>query len=190
MFAWPSISRMVLLIRTNEHSRYESANSEKPMKRELTERQKLLLTLIVHEHTRTTQPVGSKSLVKQYGLNISSASPGWVLLAKLIQWAITEGLTELDMMRGDEDYKYKFGGMNRYVSRIELVPPKGIWRNEGLSLCLFSTFCLVIWSAINLNPASPHHRQQLRIGFFRFLIILIYQRSLCLLDPPFLAWYY
>ncbi len=56
----------------------------------------------------------------------SSASPGWVLLAKLIQWAITEGLTELDMMRGDEDYKYKFGGVNRYVSRIELVPPKGI----------------------------------------------------------------
>ncbi len=44
------------------------------MKRELTERQKLLLTLIVHEHTRTTQPVGSKSLVKQYGLNISSAT--------------------------------------------------------------------------------------------------------------------
>ncbi|MFZ3069682.1 MAG: heat-inducible transcriptional repressor HrcA [Anaerolineaceae bacterium] len=41
---------------------------------ELTERQKLLLTLIVHDHTRTAQPVGSRSLVEQFGLQISSAT--------------------------------------------------------------------------------------------------------------------
>lgn len=44
------------------------------MMAELTERQKLLLTLIVHEHTRTAQPVGSTTLVKQYGLLMSSAT--------------------------------------------------------------------------------------------------------------------
>jgi hypothetical protein len=26
------------------------------------------------------------------------------------------------MMRGDEDYKYKFGGVNRYVTRVLLTP--------------------------------------------------------------------
>ncbi|HNW94924.1 MAG TPA: heat-inducible transcriptional repressor HrcA [Anaerolineaceae bacterium] len=44
------------------------------MKTELTERQKLLLSLIVHEHTRTAQPVGSKTLVEQFTLPISSAT--------------------------------------------------------------------------------------------------------------------
>jgi len=49
-------------------------------------------------------------------------SPGWVLLAKVIQWAIDNGLREVDMMRGDEDYKYKFGAVNRYVSKVCLLP--------------------------------------------------------------------
>lgn len=44
------------------------------MKPELTERQKLLLSLIVHEHTRSAQPVGSKTLVEQFTLPISSAT--------------------------------------------------------------------------------------------------------------------
>lgn len=42
--------------------------------KELTERQKIILSLIVHEHTRTAQPVGSKSMVEQFGLQISSAT--------------------------------------------------------------------------------------------------------------------
>ncbi len=41
---------------------------------ELTERQKLLMTLIIHEHTRTAQPIGSKTLVEQFGLQMSSAT--------------------------------------------------------------------------------------------------------------------
>ena len=45
----------------------------------------------------------------------SCCSPGWVLLAKVINWAIEEGLTEVDMMRGDEVYKYRFGGIDRHV---------------------------------------------------------------------------
>ncbi len=48
----------------------------------------------------------------------SQASPGWVLLVKLIQWAIANGLNEVDMMRGDEEYKYRFGGIDRHVVQI------------------------------------------------------------------------
>ncbi len=40
----------------------------------LTDRQKLILTLIIHEHILTAQPVGSKSLVSKYNLAISSAT--------------------------------------------------------------------------------------------------------------------
>lgn len=45
----------------------------------------------------------------------SCCSPGWVLLAKVINWAIENGLTEVDMMRGDEVYKYRFGGIDSHV---------------------------------------------------------------------------
>ena len=41
---------------------------------ELTSRQKIILSLIVHEHTRTAQPVASKPLIEDFGLQISSAT--------------------------------------------------------------------------------------------------------------------
>lgn len=47
-------------------------------------------------------------------------SPGWVLLGHLIQWAIAQGVQEVDFMRGDESYKYKFGGINRHIMRCML----------------------------------------------------------------------
>jgi CelD/BcsL family acetyltransferase involved in cellulose biosynthesis len=47
-------------------------------------------------------------------------SPGWVHLAHLMGWAIEKGLSEVDFMRGDENYKYKFGGVDRHVYRLTL----------------------------------------------------------------------
>ena len=50
-------------------------------------------------------------------------SPGWVLLAHTIQWCCENGRYEFDFMRGDEEYKYRFGGVNRYVMRERVVKP-------------------------------------------------------------------
>jgi CelD/BcsL family acetyltransferase involved in cellulose biosynthesis len=47
-------------------------------------------------------------------------SPGWVLLAYLLEWANTNGKTEFDFMRGDEDYKYRFGAKDRFVVRAQV----------------------------------------------------------------------
>lgn len=41
---------------------------------ELTERQKLILSMVVHDYSRTAMPVGSKNLVDRYNLDISSAT--------------------------------------------------------------------------------------------------------------------
>ena len=46
-----------------------------------------------------------------------SLSPGWVLLGHLLKWANENKRTSLDFMRGDEAYKYRFGGIDRYVVR-------------------------------------------------------------------------
>lgn len=45
-------------------------------------------------------------------------SPGWVLLARLIEDAINNGRQEYDFMQGNEDYKYRFGGKDTFVFRL------------------------------------------------------------------------
>jgi CelD/BcsL family acetyltransferase involved in cellulose biosynthesis len=45
-------------------------------------------------------------------------SPGWVLLANLIQWSVEQGIKEFDFMRGDETYKYRFGGVDRQIYQV------------------------------------------------------------------------
>lgn len=44
-------------------------------------------------------------------------SPGWVLLGYLLQWANENGREAFDFMRGDEQYKYRFGAVDRFVMR-------------------------------------------------------------------------
>lgn len=48
-------------------------------------------------------------------------SPGWVLLGNLLQWANENRRAAFDFMRGDEDYKYRFGGIDRYVVRATVT---------------------------------------------------------------------
>jgi CelD/BcsL family acetyltransferase involved in cellulose biosynthesis len=57
------------------------------------------------------------------GLNpaCASLSPGWVLLGRLIQWAIEHGRREIDLLRGDESYKFRLGGVERLIYRLTLT---------------------------------------------------------------------
>jgi len=48
-------------------------------------------------------------------------SVGWVLLAYLLEWANQHKRSEFDFLRGDEDYKYKFGGQDRHVMRVRVA---------------------------------------------------------------------
>jgi CelD/BcsL family acetyltransferase involved in cellulose biosynthesis len=48
-------------------------------------------------------------------------SPGWVLLGHVMQWCCENGRAEFDFMRGDEEYKYRFGGVNKYVMRAKII---------------------------------------------------------------------
>ena len=50
-------------------------------------------------------------------------SVGWVLLGYLLEWANSHKRVEFDFLRGDEDYKYKFGGQPRHVMRIKVSRP-------------------------------------------------------------------
>lgn len=48
-------------------------------------------------------------------------SPGWVLLGRLIEWAIRNGRQEFDFMRGDEEYKSRLGGTVRSICRLTIT---------------------------------------------------------------------
>lgn len=47
-------------------------------------------------------------------------SPGWVLLGHLLKWANEHGRDAFDFMRGDEAYKYRFGGIDRFVLKVSV----------------------------------------------------------------------
>ena len=48
-------------------------------------------------------------------------SPGWVLLSYILQWCCDNHRAEFDFMRGDEEYKYRFGAVNQFVMRAKVV---------------------------------------------------------------------
>jgi CelD/BcsL family acetyltransferase involved in cellulose biosynthesis len=48
-------------------------------------------------------------------------SPGWVLLGHVLQWCCENNRAEFDFMRGDEEYKYRFGAVNQYVMRSKVM---------------------------------------------------------------------
>ncbi|MFN8491702.1 MAG: GNAT family N-acetyltransferase [Caldilineaceae bacterium] len=48
----------------------------------------------------------------------SGFSPGWVLLAYSIQYAIAAGCRLFDFMQGNEEYKYRFGSHDYKVMRV------------------------------------------------------------------------
>ncbi len=53
-------------------------------------------------------------------LRFMDYSPGWVLLANLLQWANENKRASFDFMRGNEEYKYRFGAVDRFVMRVLL----------------------------------------------------------------------
>lgn len=55
----------------------------------------------------------------------SELSPGWLLMAKMVEWCIDNEREVFDFMRGDEGYKYRFGGQDRFVQRLQITCRSG-----------------------------------------------------------------
>lgn len=50
--------------------------------------------------------------------SLQELSPGWVMLGNLLRWANENQRREFDFMRGNEEYKYRFGGVDRHLLRV------------------------------------------------------------------------
>ena len=75
----------------------------------LSERQKLILALIIREHIKTAQPVGSKRLIKQYGLEMSSATVRNEMAFLSTQGYLRQPHTSAGRVPTEEGYRYFVG---------------------------------------------------------------------------------
>jgi len=74
--------------------------------KDLTDRQKALLTMIVREHTRTAQPVGSKTIVEHFGLSLSSATIRNELAAMTERGYLRQPHTSAGRVPTEDGYRY------------------------------------------------------------------------------------
>ena len=84
---------------------------------ELSERQKLILTLLIHEYIRTASPVGSEHLVNRYHMDMSSATVRNELAALTDYGYLRSPHTSAGRVPTEEGYRYFVG---RLLQETEL----------------------------------------------------------------------
>lgn len=80
---------------------------------ELTERQKLVLSLVIHEHIRTAAPVASQHLVEHYRLDLSSATVRNEMAALTELGYLRQPYTSAGRVPTEEGYRYFVGRLQQ-----------------------------------------------------------------------------
>ena len=78
---------------------------------ELTERQKVILSLVVHEYVRTANPVGSKNLVKQFHLDYSPATVRNELASLTEAKYLSQPYTSAGRVPTEKGYRFFVSGL-------------------------------------------------------------------------------
>jgi heat-inducible transcriptional repressor len=73
---------------------------------ELSDRQKLVLTLVIHEYIRSAQPIGSQHLVENYKLDISSATVRNEMAALTEMGYLRQPHTSAGRVPSEEGYRF------------------------------------------------------------------------------------
>jgi heat-inducible transcriptional repressor len=73
---------------------------------ELTERQKLILALVIRDYIETAQPVGSQHLVDSYSLNVSSATVRNEMMALTEMGYLRQPHTSAGRVPSEDGYRY------------------------------------------------------------------------------------
>ena len=80
---------------------------------ELTDRQKNILTLVIHEYNRSAEPVGSGHIVENYHLDLSSATVRNELAELTEQGYLRQPHTSAGRVPTEEGYRYFVGRLMR-----------------------------------------------------------------------------
>jgi CelD/BcsL family acetyltransferase involved in cellulose biosynthesis len=70
----------------------------------------------------------------------NALSPGWVLLGYLLRWAIENKRSAFDFLRGDEDYKFRFGAVPGKIYRVQSSRALPLEELGGSPACMMNEF--------------------------------------------------
>jgi CelD/BcsL family acetyltransferase involved in cellulose biosynthesis len=70
----------------------------------------------------------------------NTLSPGWVLLAHLLRWAIENKRAAFDFLRGEEDYKFRFGAVAGKIYRVQVGRSLPVEALGGAPACMMNEF--------------------------------------------------
>jgi CelD/BcsL family acetyltransferase involved in cellulose biosynthesis len=70
----------------------------------------------------------------------NALSPGWVLLGYLLLWAIEHKRAAFDFLRGDEDYKFRFGAVAGKIYRVQVARALPLEALGGEPACMMNEF--------------------------------------------------
>ncbi len=90
---------------------------------DLTDRQKLILTLIIHEYIKSAAPVGSQALVERFHLEISSATVRNELAALTDMGYLRQPHTSAGRIPTEEGYRYFVGRLLQQSELPDFDPP-------------------------------------------------------------------
>jgi len=91
---------------------------------ELTARQKVILTLITHEHINSAVPVGSKSLVDRFNLRMSSATIRNEMAVLTDKGYLRQPYTSAGRVPTEKGYRFFVGGLMKEVEIPETTKRK------------------------------------------------------------------
>lgn len=81
-------------------------------------------TLTIDDRTIATAVsfrTNTSLLLYNSGYNDAYVGSGFYLKAKMIDWAISKGISTYNFLQGNERYKYELGGKDFFVYRVELA---------------------------------------------------------------------
>jgi hypothetical protein len=70
----------------------------------------------------------------------NALSPGWVLLGYLLRWSIEHKRQAFDFLRGDEDYKFRFGAVAGKIYRLQASRAAPLEALGGEPACMMNEF--------------------------------------------------
>ncbi|HSV85674.1 MAG TPA: heat-inducible transcriptional repressor HrcA, partial [Levilinea sp.] len=168
---------------------------------ELTERQKFLLALVIHEYIRSATPVGSMNIVSQYRLDISSATVRNEMAALTELGYLRQPHTSAGRIPTEDGYRYFVG---RLMHETELPDPTrrmishqfyqtghdvNEWMRLAASVLAYQSQAASLVTAPHVEQARLKHLELISIRGRQVLMITvvvggeIYQRIM-LLDEP------
>lgn len=152
---------------------------------ELTERQKFILSLVIHEYTRSAMPVGSQNLVQRYRLEMSSATVRNEMVTLTERGYLRQPHTSAGRSPTEEGYRYFVGRLlrdtdlpdnaQRTISHqfYQMRQDVGQWTRLAASILAFQSRAAAVVTAPHSEMIRFRHMELISTRGNQVLMVLV-----------------